>query len=100
MLLKRNPADEVYQFLAGNFHQDTYHEEVIQELTEEENKEYLEDAIIFLTKFIQSDYSQEEKNEYIKDSADGIYFEALDVTPLEWLKQTVETLKQALKNNH
>ncbi|MCQ6342407.1 contact-dependent growth inhibition system immunity protein [Bacillus cereus] len=94
MLLKHNPEDEIYQFQAGNFHQDSFYEEVIQELIEEENKEYIQDAIIFLTKFIQSDYSKEEKNRYIKEAADGIYFEGLKVTPLEWLEHTVDLLKK------
>ncbi|PGZ94949.1 hypothetical protein COE51_21705 [Bacillus pseudomycoides] len=99
MLLKNNlEDDEVFQFLASNFHQDTFYEEALQELLEEAPKEYLQDAIIFLTEFIQSDYSNKEKNEYIRYSADGIYFEGLEITPLEWLEQTVETLKQALKN--
>ncbi|WP_439741834.1 contact-dependent growth inhibition system immunity protein [Bacillus pseudomycoides] len=98
MLLKKNPEDPVYQFLAATFHQDTFYEEALQELLEEESTEYLQDAIIFLTEFIQSDYSNTEKNEYIQFSADGIYFEGLEITPLEWLEQTVKTIKQALKN--
>ncbi|CAG9611987.1 hypothetical protein BACCIP111899_01159 [Bacillus rhizoplanae] len=98
MLLKNNPEDPVFQFLAGTFHQDTFYEEALQELLEEAPKEYLQDAIIFLTEFIQSDYSNKEKNEYIRYSADGIYFEGLEITPLEWLEQTVKTLKKALKN--
>lgn len=100
MLFKKNPEDDpVYQFLAATFHQDTFYEEALQELLQEESTEYLQDAIIFLTEFIQSDYSNTEKNEYIRYSADGIYFDGLEITPLEWLEQTVETLKQALKNN-
>ena len=44
-------------------------------------------------KFIQSDYSNEEKNRYIKEAADGIYFEGLKIS-LEWLEQTVHLLKK------
>ncbi|MDC2864223.1 contact-dependent growth inhibition system immunity protein [Bacillus sp. BP-3] len=99
MLLKNNLEDEeVFQFLGSNFHQDTFYEEALQELLEEAPKEYLEDAIIFLTEFIQSNYSDKEKNEYIQYSTDGIYFEGLEITPLEWLEQTVKTVKHALKN--
>lgn len=101
MLLEDNfdnlEDDEVFQFLAGTFHQDTFYEEALQELLEEVSKEYLQDAVIFLTEFIQSDYSNTEKNEYIRYSADGIYFDGLEVTPLEWLEQTVKTIEQALK---
>ncbi|WP_243765180.1 hypothetical protein [Bacillus arachidis] len=95
--IKKNPEDPVYQFLAATFYQDTFYEEALQELLEEEITEYLQDAIIFLTEFIQSDYSNTEKNEYIRSSADGIYFGGLEITPLEWLEQTVKTIKQALK---
>ncbi|MEI4801990.1 hypothetical protein WAZ07_11755 [Bacillus sp. FJAT-51639] len=97
MVFKKNTEDPVYQFLAATFYQDTFYEEALQELLEEAPKEYLEDAIIFLTEFIQSNYCDKEKNEYIRYSADGIYFEGLEITPLKWLEQTVETLKQALK---
>ena len=95
--IKKNPEDPVYQFLAATFYQDTFYEEALQELLEEESTEYLQDAIIFLTEFIQSDYSNTEKNEYIRSSTDGIYFGGLEITPLEWLEQTVKTIKQALK---
>ncbi|NWK69978.1 hypothetical protein HWX41_13090 [Bacillus paramycoides] len=103
MLLEDNfdnlEDDEVFQFLGGTFHQDTFYEEALQELLEETSKEYLQDSVIFLTEFIHSDYSNTEKNEYIRYSADGIYFDGLEITPLKWLEQTVKTIKQALKNN-
>ncbi|MDH2881320.1 hypothetical protein [Bacillus cytotoxicus] len=102
MLLEDNfdnlEDDEVFQFLAGTFHQDSFYKEALQELLEEESTEYLQDAIIFLTQFMQSDYSNTEKNEYIRYAADRIYFDGLEITPLEWLKQTVKMIKQALKN--
>ncbi|ABS21322.1 MULTISPECIES: hypothetical protein [Bacillus cereus group] len=98
MRFKKNPEDPVYQFLATTFHQDTFYEEALQKLLEEENTEYLQDAIIFLTEFIQSDYSNTEKNEYIQYVTDGIYFDGLEMTPLKWLEQTVKMIKQALKS--
>ncbi len=48
MLLKHNPKDEIYQFLAGNFHQDSFYEEVIQELIEEEYKRIYTKCYYFL----------------------------------------------------
>lgn len=74
--------DEVFQFLAGTFHQDTFYEETLKELLEETHKEYLQDAIVFLSEFLKSDYTSEEKQAYIRYSADGIYFEGLETTPL------------------
>lgn len=98
MLLKKNPEDPVYQFLAATFHQDTFYEEALQELLEEESTEYLQYAIIFLTDFIKSDYEDKEKNNYIQRCADGINFKSLDITPIEWLQQTLEILKEAIKS--
>ncbi|BBW97132.1 contact-dependent growth inhibition system immunity protein [Geobacillus icigianus] len=98
MLIKNNPGDPVFQFLAGTFHQDIDSpEEALQELLTEESKEYLESAIAFLTNFIHSEYSDDEKNEYIQLCADGVYFPALGVTPIQWLKSVVEQLREAVK---
>ncbi|SCM01492.1 Uncharacterized protein BCRIVMBC120_03599 [Bacillus wiedmannii] len=89
--------DEVFQFLAGTFHQDTFYEEALKELLEEAHKEYLQDSIVFLSKFLKNDYSIEEKQAYIRYSADGIYFEGLEITPVEWLENIVEILKQTIQ---
>lgn len=78
--------DPVYQLLAGEFHQDAGSpKEALQELLTEESKEYLESAIIFLTDFIHSEYSETEKNDFIQTCADGVYFPALGLTPIQWL---------------
>ena len=54
MLLINKQKDPVFQFLAGTFHQDIESpDDVLQELLTEESKEYLEDAIVFLTDLIQ-----------------------------------------------
>ncbi|MED0714272.1 contact-dependent growth inhibition system immunity protein [Aeribacillus composti] len=98
MLVKNNPEDPVFQFLAGTFHQDADStEEALQELLTEESKEYLKSAIVFLTEFINSEYSDDEKNEYIQHCADGVYFPDLELTPIQWLKSVVEQLKEAVK---
>ncbi|ARA98402.1 MULTISPECIES: contact-dependent growth inhibition system immunity protein [Geobacillus] len=98
MFVKHNPEDPVFQFLAGIFHQDIDSpEEALQEFVTEENKEYLESAIVFLTEFMNSEHSGHEKNEYIQHCADGLYFPALGLTPIQWLKTVVEQLKEAVK---
>ncbi|PFM62783.1 hypothetical protein COJ48_18085 [Bacillus cereus] len=98
MLRKENMEDhEVFQFLAGTFHQDTFYEEALKGLLEETHKEYLQNAIVFLSEFIKSNYTSKEKQEYIRYSADGIYFEGLEITPLEWLENIVEILKQTVR---
>lgn len=37
------------------------------------------------------------KNEYIRYSADEIDFEGLEITPLEWLENIIEILKQTVR---
>jgi hypothetical protein len=51
----------VFQFLAGTFHQDAgLPEEALEELLSGERKEYLKDAVEFLTVFLQSEYLDNE----------------------------------------
>lgn len=49
-------------------------------------KKLKERDLIALTEFVNSDYSEEDKNEFIEEAADGIYFPEEDITLLEWLK--------------
>ncbi|MGE7184032.1 contact-dependent growth inhibition system immunity protein [Peribacillus sp. NPDC006672] len=98
-MLSSNKLEEpVFQFLAATFHQDIESpEEALEELLTEESKEYLESAIVFLTDFIVSEYSDIEKNEYIKFCADGVYFPSLGIEPTQWLYQVIEHIKEAVK---
>ncbi|PHA69574.1 hypothetical protein COE78_30670, partial [Bacillus pseudomycoides] len=47
--------------------------------------------------FLNSNLTDSEKEEFIKYNT-YIYYPALNLTPIEWLKQTLETLKEALKS--
>lgn len=97
MLSTNKLEDPVFQFLAGTFHQDIDSpEEALQSLLTEESKEYLKNSVVFLTDFIRSDLSDLEKNEYIKSSADGVYFPDLGIEPIQWLKQVIEQIKETL----
>ena len=62
-------------------------------------KKLKERDLIALTEFVNSDYSEEDKNEFIEEAADGIYFPEEDITPLEWLKQVTEQIKKQLKQH-
>ncbi|APA02261.1 MULTISPECIES: contact-dependent growth inhibition system immunity protein [Bacillus] len=97
-------SDPVFRFLGGHFHQgiespanalDKYLNEASQKLKERD--------LIALTEFVNSDYSEEDKNEFIEEAADGIYFPEDDpeddITPLEWLKQVTEQIKKHLKQH-
>lgn len=98
-MLSSNKIEEpVFHFLSGTFHQDNNSpEEALEELLTDETKEYLESAIAFLTDFIQSEYSDTEKNDYIQSCADGVYFPAVGLEPLQWLHEIIEQIKEALK---
>lgn len=96
MLLINKQKDPVFQFLVGTFHQDIESpDDVLQELLTEESKEYLEYAIVFLTDFIESEHSDNEKNEYIQ-RADGVYFPAFNLEPIDWLKNVIVQIKKSL----
>lgn len=98
MLRNDNPEDPIFQFLAGSFHQDIESpEEALQELLEEESCEYLKDAFDFLTEFINSEYTDTEKNDYIQSCADGIYFPALGITPIQWLNDVTEEIRKRVQ---
>ena len=98
MLSPKKIEEPVFQFLAGTFHQDIDSpEEALQELITEESKEYLESAVIFLTDFVGSDYSDIAKNEYIQECAEGVYFPATGLEPLDWIYQVIEQIREAVK---
>ncbi|KAF1677389.1 contact-dependent growth inhibition system immunity protein [Bacillus mexicanus] len=88
-------SDPVFRFLGGHFHQDIespasaldgYLNEATQNLKERD--------FMALTEFLNNDYSEEDKNEFIEEAADGIYFSEDGITPLEWLEQIAEQIKQ------
>ncbi|MCY8201010.1 contact-dependent growth inhibition system immunity protein [Bacillus subtilis] len=92
-------SDPVFRFLGGHFHQDIESpENALDEYLNEASQKLKERDSIALTEFVNNDYSEEEdKNEFIEEAADGIYFPEDDITPLEWLKQVIEQIKEHLK---
>jgi len=97
VLFAKDSENLVYQFLAGTFHQDTESpEDALLNILVEEDKEYLEDAIVFLKEFINSEHSRAEKNEYIEYCADGVYFPDIQLEPIEWLSNVTEQIKRGV----
>ncbi|MGG0050594.1 contact-dependent growth inhibition system immunity protein [Bacillus atrophaeus] len=91
-------SDPVFRFLGGHFHQDIESpEKALDEYLNEASQKLKERDLIALTEFVNNDYSEEDKNEFIKEAADGLYFPEDDITPLEWLKQVIEQIKEHLK---
>jgi CdiI immunity protein len=96
--MKKKQHDEAFQFLAGNFHQDIESpEDALEELLRESNKYYLNDAVLFLKKFINSAPTKHEKNNFIEESADGVYFPALEQEPIDWLQDIILKIETKLK---
>ncbi|MDR4435257.1 contact-dependent growth inhibition system immunity protein [Bacillus tequilensis] len=91
-------SDPVFRFLGGHFHQDIDSpEDALNEYLNEASQKLKERDLIALTEFVNSNYSEADKNEFIEKAADGIYFPEDDITPLEWLKQVIEQIKEHLK---
>ncbi|MEC1600921.1 contact-dependent growth inhibition system immunity protein [Bacillus halotolerans] len=91
-------SDPVFRFLGGHFHQDIESpENALDKYLNEASQKLKERDLIALTEFVNSDYSEADKNEFIEEEADGIYFPEDDLTPLEWLKQVIEQIKEHLK---
>ncbi|MCP1122651.1 contact-dependent growth inhibition system immunity protein [Bacillus sp. 3103sda1] len=94
---KYSPYEELGDFLAGTFHQDIESpEEALNEFIMEVTKICIENTINDIFSFLNSNLTDSEKEEFIKYNVD-IYFPALNLTPVEWLEQTLETLKEAIK---
>ncbi|MDA1477255.1 contact-dependent growth inhibition system immunity protein [Bacillus changyiensis] len=91
-------SDPVFQFLGGIFHQDIESYEIaLEEYLGYASKKEQEDDVIALTNFINSNFSDEDKNNFIEEAADGVYFPAYEVTPLTWLKQVTEKIKNNIE---
>lgn len=83
--------DEVFQFLAGTFHQDTFYEDALKELLEETHKEYLQDAMYY--------FNNDEEWKYISDYSDVF----IDEETLYHVKDTWENyfkLKAVIDNSY
>ncbi|MGI2749706.1 contact-dependent growth inhibition system immunity protein [Bacillus cytotoxicus] len=95
---KYSSYKELGDFLAGTFHQDMEStEEALSEFIMEVTKVCVENTINDILLFLNGSLTDSEKEEFITYKT-YIYFPALNLTALEWLKQTLETLKEAIKS--
>lgn len=80
---------ELEEFLGGTFHQDINSpEEALDEFINEVSKECLLSTIKDCEKFLKSNLTGEEKEDFIQNKVE-IYFPSIDLTPLEWLSKIV-----------
>ncbi|NTU28079.1 hypothetical protein HPX95_18240 [Bacillus tequilensis] len=87
--------DPVFRFLGGYFHQDIDSpESALGEYLEEIPKKEQEHDIAALKEFINSDYSDEEKKDFIDEAADGVDILSYGVSPLLWLEQVIQKIEK------
>ncbi|MDI6565603.1 MULTISPECIES: contact-dependent growth inhibition system immunity protein [Bacillus] len=91
-------SDSVFGFLGGYFHQDIDSpESALDEYLEEIPKEEQETDIAALKDFINSDYSDEEKNDFIDEAADGVDVLSYGVSPIIWLEQVIQKIEKNIE---
>ncbi|MFP7483402.1 contact-dependent growth inhibition system immunity protein [Priestia filamentosa] len=96
MWLLREEFKVLGNFLGGYFHQDMEPlEEVWAEIVENANKESTTILLNDIDRFLNSNLSHIEKEEFIEGNCD-LYFPAINTTPLEWLIQMQIEFKKLL----
>ncbi|WP_163138321.1 contact-dependent growth inhibition system immunity protein [Bacillus subtilis] len=91
-------SDSVFGFLGGYFHQDIDSpESALDEYLEEIPKEEQETDIAALKDFFNSDYSDEEKNDFIDEAADGVDVLSYGVSPIIWLEQVIQKIEKNIE---
>ncbi|AWM21615.1 contact-dependent growth inhibition system immunity protein [Bacillus subtilis] len=97
-MIDTNISEPVFQFLGGIFHQDIETpESALDEYLEEISKEEQETDIVALKDFINSDYTDEEKNDFIDEAADGVDIRSYGVSPLVWLEQVIQKIEKNIE---
>ncbi|KJJ42767.1 contact-dependent growth inhibition system immunity protein [Bacillus sp. F56] len=97
-MIDTNISEPVFQFLGGIFHQDIETpESALDEYLEEIPKEEQETDIAALKDFINSDYSDEEKNDFIDEAADGVDILSYGVSPIIWLEQVIQKIEKNIE---
>ncbi|UTL73924.1 contact-dependent growth inhibition system immunity protein [Bacillus halotolerans] len=91
-------SDPVFRFLGGYFHQDIDSpESSLDEYLKEIPKEEQGNDVVALKEFIKSDYSNEEKNDFIDEAADGVDILSYDVSPIIWLEQVIQKIEKNIE---
>lgn len=89
--------EDFEDFLGGTFHQDiSSPEQALDEFINEASKECLISTIKNCEVFLNSNLTKHDKEDIIQNNAE-IYFPAIKLTPLQWLNQIVDKIKEAVK---
>ncbi|KXZ13433.1 contact-dependent growth inhibition system immunity protein [Bacillus nakamurai] len=88
--------EELCDFLDGTFHQDMGSpKQALEDFIAESSKECLVFTIKFCEEFLNSEISDQKKESFIKSNSE-IYFPALGLTPIQWLKRVITQIKEAI----
>ncbi|OAZ67427.1 uncharacterized protein SRCM100169_01133 [Bacillus siamensis] len=97
-MIETNISGPVFQFLGGIFHQDIdTPESALEEYLAEIPKKEQENDVVALKTFINSDYSDEEKNNFIDESADGVDINSYGLSPILWLGQVIQKIEKNIE---
>ncbi|QXE01503.1 contact-dependent growth inhibition system immunity protein [Terribacillus sp. DMT04] len=97
--MNEEKLEELFQFLAGNFHQDIESPELaLDEFLAETPQKAIEQTVVICEEFLNSELTNQEKEDIIQSSAE-IYFPAIGHSPMGWLREVVEQLKSSLERN-
>ncbi|MDA1476051.1 contact-dependent growth inhibition system immunity protein [Bacillus changyiensis] len=88
---------ELEDFSGGTFHQDiSSPEQALGEFINEASKDCLLSTIKDCEMFLNSNLTKQEKENIIQNNAE-VYFLAIELTPLQWLNNLVEQMKEEVK---
>lgn len=88
---------EIEDFLGGTFHQDIESpEDALEEFIKDTTQLGIRQTIDHCVNFLNSNLTDHEKEKIIQTNTE-IYFPAIDLSPLEWLREVVYQLKLVLK---
>jgi CdiI immunity protein len=88
--------ERLRNFLLAYFNQDIESPEgALQEYIEENTKKRILITVEEIDKFLCEDLPQQDKEQFMEDNCD-LYFPALQLTPIEWLKYIQDELKKAV----
>jgi CdiI immunity protein len=88
--------ERLRNFLLAYFNQDIESPEgALQEYIEENSEGAISVTLGQINTFLHEDLSEQVKEQFTEDNCD-LYFPALELTPVEWLKQVQDEFKRAV----
>lgn len=89
--------EELRNFLASTYHQDINSpEDALKEFINESSKKYLLSTIQRCERLLRCELTEVEKEKFLEDNTE-LNFLGIGLTPLQWLNELVEQMKEAVK---